>query len=376
MGSGTEGPSINDKLPLDVLGVVFEEHAQLEWRAPAIIGQVCRFWRQEVLHHPRAWSHIEIRSIQAVDVQSLRLWLNRSGAAPLNLSICVGEPYIWTLCDVLGEHYARIKTLRLHRAPYSFFGGRTFPLLQELDVESWYLPAKRFSGVWGPIPRLHTLRIGTTNLSFAPLSGLPPLTVLAVYGTPCALLVQNSCSTLTSLMLSRVFFSGGMSDSLALPSLIYLSLYEVPNLKPRIIAPALVTYHEGGYSVRESFPMSLFTVTEYGLFDTSATCPDFSELHHFFPHTSRLSIRSHVPNLPLILESLANKPACHPHLQIIAVGPSSRNMSICDQHLRLMKDSVLARNIANKTNVTQSVKPEESLHIPLYFASNTIPFVV
>jgi hypothetical protein len=368
MASGAEAPSINDKLPPDILRVVFEHHTKLEWRAPAIIGQVCRFWRQEVLHHPRAWSHIEIHNIYTVNVPSLRLWLDRSGATPLSISIYIGRSYVPMLYDVLGERHDRIKTLRTLWAPYSFFASRTFPLLQELDVERWYLGARGFSGVWNPMPRLHTLRIGETNVSFAPLGGLPPLTALAVYATPCASLVQKSCSTLTSLMLEKVTFSGDMPDSLYLPSLTYLSLYAVVNLKPRIVAPALVTYHEGGYSIRESFPTSLPTVTEYGLFDTSGACLDFGELHHFFPHTSRLSIRAPVPHLQLILESLANEPACLPHLQIVAVGPTSRKMQVGDQELRVMKDSFLARNIANKTNVTLCVKTEESLHIPLYFA--------
>jgi hypothetical protein len=220
-------------------------------------------------------------------------------------------------------------------------------------------------GYGDPMPRLHTLRIRQTNVVFAPLSGLPPLTVLAVHATPCTSLVQKSCSTLTSLMLEEVTVLGDMSDSLPLPSLTYLSLYATVNLKPRIVAPALVTYHEGGYSIRESFPTSLPTVTEYGIFDA---CPDFAELHRFFPHISRLSIRAPVPDLPLILASLANEPAFLPHLQIIEVGPPSRDIQVGDQELRAMKDSVLARNIANKTNVTLHVRTEESLHIPLYFA--------
>jgi hypothetical protein len=368
MASGAEAPSINDKLPPDILRVVFEHHAQLEWRAPAIIGQVCRFWRQQVLHHPRAWSHIELHNIYTVTVPSLRLWLDRSGATPLSISIYVGGPYVPTLCDVLSEYHERIQTLRAVWAPYSFFASRTFPLLQELDVERWYSEADFFSGVWGPMPRLHTLRIRQTNVSFAPLGDLPPLTVLAIHATPCASLVQKSCSTLTSLMLEEVAFLGDKSDSLSLPSLTYLSLYAVVNLKPRIVAPALVTYHEGGYSIRESFPASLPTVTEYGIFDAPEACPDFVELHHFFPHISRLSIRAPVPHLPSILASLANKPAFLPHLQIIAVGSPSRNIQVGDKELRVMKESVLARNIANKTNITLCVKTEESFHIPLYFA--------
>src|SRR5258708_40170545 len=78
---------VHEVLPHEILAVIFEEHAKLEWTAPAIDGRVCRSWRQIVLNSPRAWAYLKIcpEYHARSKFEELRLWLNRSGAAPLHL---------------------------------------------------------------------------------------------------------------------------------------------------------------------------------------------------------------------------------------------------------------------------------------------------
>lgn len=52
-------PLINEILPIEILGIIFEELAKLEWNAPTMDGRVCRLWRQSTLSAPRAWAYLE-----------------------------------------------------------------------------------------------------------------------------------------------------------------------------------------------------------------------------------------------------------------------------------------------------------------------------
>src|SRR5260221_5576093 len=69
---------VND-LPIEVLGMVIEAHALIEWRAPIVDGAVARHWRAAVLDCPRVWSHIVLEDDSMSEV-GMRLWLERAGA--------------------------------------------------------------------------------------------------------------------------------------------------------------------------------------------------------------------------------------------------------------------------------------------------------
>src|SRR5258706_5272608 len=68
---------IHEILPTEILKIIFEEHAMLEWKAPTIDGRVCRLWRRIVLNTPRAWAYLTIRKYYAPSVGELRLWLHQ-----------------------------------------------------------------------------------------------------------------------------------------------------------------------------------------------------------------------------------------------------------------------------------------------------------
>ena len=137
---------IHELLLSEIMGVLFEEHAKLEWRAPAIDGRVCRIWREIVLNIPRAWIYLDISDREPpriqTRIQELREWLNRSGSAPLYIHVNRkwvhnAYPVDYGLYDLLGSYHTRIASLRLPSGDPSFFNEREFPCLQLLDITRW-----------------------------------------------------------------------------------------------------------------------------------------------------------------------------------------------------------------------------------------------
>ena len=100
------------------MGVIFEEHTKLEWRAPAIDGRVCRVWRQAVLNTPQVWIYIEINCDKPPRIRELRAWLHRSGSAPLYIH--VDKEFTFNahlderpLNNLLGTYHTMTASLRL-----------------------------------------------------------------------------------------------------------------------------------------------------------------------------------------------------------------------------------------------------------------------
>jgi hypothetical protein len=367
MLAAPEASSINQVLHSDILGIIFEEHSKLDWRAPAIDGQVCCFWRQTVIGHPRAWSYVEIGDNSHPTASDLRLWLSRSGAAPLYIDIQKDDRDTVMLVDLLRDHTIRIKSFRLFLAPFSFFDSQAFPQLEDLNVARWSAQSSASSGTFGLMPNLRSLRIGCIDLSSGSWNAFPPLQVLSVYNSNCKSLINNSHNTITALMLDDLHFEDRTSSVVEFPSLTYLSLFDVVHFKHRVIAHSLKTYHEGGSTVDDSFPVTMPSVVEYGVYDYPTTFPDPTELHSVFPFLLRLSVRADPSRLPPILESIANEPDCLPALHIIAMGSFSRHSQISHAGLVEMERLISARRTRSSTDVTLHIEKAGSFHVPLFF---------
>ena len=149
---------IHDILPTELLEIIFEEHAKLEWEAPTIDGRVCRLWRRIVLNTPRAWAYLEIRNDSVPSMDEVRLRLHRSNPAPLHIDICVGQDASRSLYDLFNDHHTRIASLRMRYGSQSFFEGRDFPRMRLLEVAHW-CPVR-----WGSMPELQSLLLGTQLL--------------------------------------------------------------------------------------------------------------------------------------------------------------------------------------------------------------------
>ena len=360
---------INDILPVEILLLIFEEHAKLEWRAPMIDGEVCRLWRQMILNAPRVWGYLEINENNRDSIDELRLWSRRSGSAPLHIHVSGDSPFSWDIpvltplvYNILCEHHARIASLRMSVGKLSFFEGRDFPSLRHLNIKRWADAPSR-SAQWGHMPQLRSLRLGVTNLAVTPLNGLFSLKSLALDCTNCAFLPRHSLS-LTTLMLEDVSLKDIVLGPVSFPSLTYLSLYNVTGLKPHIDAPHLATYHEGGTTMTESFPTPLQSITEYGVFYQGTIVPDLTKWHPNFTTVSRLSIRAHSPVLVEFLDSLARHPHVLPALRTISVRGMVNSPRMAAK--RLMLESVSVRSTACQMKIALYFEKAQPSWIPIF----------
>ena len=115
--SETSRPSLMviQHLPTDVIGIIIQNHAILEWWGPGIDSAVCRLWRQTALGHPAVWSHVNIRPTHSNPIPSPstpRRWLDRAQAAPLTIRIIgVDEQIVSDLLPVVLKKHESIAEL-------------------------------------------------------------------------------------------------------------------------------------------------------------------------------------------------------------------------------------------------------------------------
>ena len=360
---------INEALPIEIFGVIFEEHAKLEWQAPVKDGRVCRLWRQIILRCPQAWAHLELNSFDQPDPSVLRRWLDRSGAAPLHIRADECTPNVDELLD---RHHERIESLIVDCGSYSMFENRSFPILQSLTVDYWN-ETDIHERLWGAMPKLLDLRTCFIDIDILPSSTFPPLRTLALFKVySCDSLLRNPNNSLTSIMLDELSLDD-TSGSLDFPSLTFLSLYGVNNLKHRMNIPVLTTYHEGGGTEEEEFPTPLPMLAEYGIFQSGSPLPaslcSVMKLHQCYPNLQRLSIRARPSNFMSFLQSFVIQPTVMPVLRILAVGSSDSGVSYSKGLEGDIMDHITARNITSKVMITVHFEDSEPLKVPLFFGA-------
>ena len=365
MTSAPVGPCISEALPEEVFGVIFEEHAKLDWRAPILDGQVCRQWRQTILQSPRAWAYLEIcRGCKAAS-SNLHQWLDRSGSVPLHIQVM---EWIRGAEEALDPHCKRIKSIALYAGFLTLLKNRSFPILQSLTIRANYRspPDIRWSACC-TMPELRSLRANNISVDALPSNIFPRLRVLALYRVKyCDSIIRDSCHSLTSLMLGYISFKY-TSESLEFPSLRFLSLLDIKNIKHRVNVPILTTYHESGDTEEESFSMSLPSLIEYGIrrLDEEPFL-NVTKLHQCYPNISRLSVRAHPSAVTTFLHSLCVQLTALPMLRILAVGEVYGLMGYSGEAKYCMRELVFRRNM------TRSVKIElcfdGKVRVPLYFA--------
>ena len=359
---------INEALQ-ELFGVIFEEHAKLEWRAPVIDGQVCRRWRQTILRSPRAWSHLKIVRNFALGSSKLPQWLDRSGSVPLHVQLM---EWVQGAEKVLDPHCKRIKSMESPGYFFSLLKNRSFPILQSLTIR-----AKYSADYWDPplyhwsasctMPELRSFRASDISVDALPPNIFPALRALALYRVDERdYIIPSTSHSLTSLMLDRVSLKY-TSGSLEFPSLRFLSLFEVKNIKHRMNVPALTTYHESGQTEQESFSMSLPSLIEYGTRRIyGGPVLSVTKLYRYYPNISRLSVRAFPSDVKRLLHSLSRQPTALPMLRILAVGTLSNSIKYTGEDKSRMMNDVIARNIAS--SVEMELCFDGKVRVPLYFA--------
>jgi hypothetical protein len=229
-----------------------------------------------------------------------------------------------------------------------------------LDIARWR-PAHL-----GYMPHLQSLRLGNAWFNVVPLNELALLKMLFLCRIQCTSVLRHSQS-LTTLMLDSISFVNEISGPVTFPSLTYLSLFSVRGFKPHIIAPCLVTYHEGGSTGRESFNISVPSLVEYGVYHPSASSPDPAEWHLSFPNILRLSLRADELVLLSFLTSLAIQPQSLPALQTISAGGIRMGIYQISEVVQAnMESLVLVRNEACDVDVVLYFETGPPFQIPIF----------
>ena len=382
---------IND-LPIELVGEIIVRHSELEWYAPAVDGQVCRYWRTAVLSTPRAWARIKFERIRAFPSESAwRLWIERAASTPLDVRILVHRG--WSLHENALEYMVSallkkadsIISLDISGVRRSFF-LTPFPALRHLRIDGWSLklPEYPHDGQFrvASMPALRSLTLGDIPCDpFATRGAVPPLSELSLsYNNTWHSLVWHSHQALTSLSLHCCgpWASGGSDVAdhpIEFPSLLFLSLYDIPSFKPYITSPRLQTLHEASDSVSDSFPRPLDSLTEYGVLTMTASSgnPRFhvEKLHTEFPNLVKLSLRVTAEDTLSFFLELADYPACFHNLRWVEAENYSESRSTFNHTEIMIMEECLVRRTQAALSVPLKAsfwEPGRNHTIPLFFA--------
>jgi hypothetical protein len=364
---------IHELLPNEMMGVIFEEHAKLEWRAPAIDGRVCRIWRQIVLNTPRAWAYPEISDVKISfeePARKVREWLRLSGSAPLYIRVI---DFLFDenldeqpLCNLLSGYHTRIVSLRLPMGDRSLFDRRDFPCLQHLDIDQWHSGGSPSCSVrWASMPELRSLRLAAykflLELRWSELTQLEALSLYCIRLTSPPQVHQS----LTTLVLDCVsVVKGAISSPITFPSLTYLSLSSVTGFKPYINAPCLVIFHEGMGS-QESFSSPVPSLVEYRVLCLFFDDANPARWHCSFPNLLRLTIVARPHRLVPFFLSLSRDPHSLPALQTIHARHTNRPLT--EQQQAVIKDLVRVRGEACQMDVVLHFDTKRPYQNPIFF---------
>ena len=358
---------IND-LPIEVLGIVIEAHALIEWRAPIIDSAVARHWRTAALSCPRVWSHIVLED-DTISEAGISLWLERAGAT---LQPTIGSFRTSGATGLLLEQSHRFKSL-FYRGVLPVLYTVSFPNLQQLSLlalgDARLDPINRGQ----PFPSLHTLRLdGFDELKVNPksFSHFGPLQTLYLHDItgPWQSVVRGCANSLITLMLEECRGIHQQSP-IHLPKLLNLSIRRVPGLRlMQLETPVLERFHEGrsqGLREVEGLESLLYTtVTAYGSYKRDTVLDDMIP----FPNISTLALRETFQAISNILQLLVSAKDCLPTLRKIEIRNNVHRPFFPEQRSKL--DDLVMRLQASRQNPIEVIftNTNSTPVAPMYFA--------
>lgn len=366
---------IND-LPIEVLGIVIEAHALIEWRAPIIDSAVAWHWRTAALSCPRVWSHIFLED-DTMSEAGIRLWLERAGAT---LQPTIGSFRTSGATGLLLEQSHRFKSL-FYRGVLPVLYTISFPNLQHLSILA--LGDGRLDSInrGQPFPSLHRVRLdGFDSLKFNPKSSSHFGSLQALYlhdiTGPWQSVVRGCANSLITLMLEECHGTAQQSP-IHLPKLRNLSIRRVAGLRlMQLETPALESFHEGrsqGLREVEGLESLLYTtVTEYGSYkrdtDLDVMIP--------FPNISTLALRETFQVISRILQMLLSAKDCLPALHMIEIRNNIRRPFSAEQRSKL--EELVKTLKASRQNPIEVIftNTNSTPVAPMYFAQVCVNIVL
>jgi len=329
--NATTGECYINRLPVELLAAILEEHSVLELLAPFINSQVCRRWHETTRRWPRVWSYITI-SLTGRDKMSLnriKTLLERSCDSPLHVNL------VYTSYSLM-----KPSILLLLQHP-------VITRIQRLFLFGW-LPDE--IQMVDSMPNLRTLQLNLCNALVAPkfllgTKGFPLLDELVAHdiwnlpyvvpGTPVLLrTISFSCvphmewakillecrETLVEVFLYRC--TPPPPAQIHLPNLKFLALSDMGNFRNDIVAPGLITFHEHRVHFDPLKPPFTFSsITEYACIGTHPSVGDrplWGE--HVLPKLERLVLWGPYEGINKVLWELVSHPHSVPKLNTIELA--------------------------------------------------------
>ncbi|KAJ7257075.1 hypothetical protein C8J57DRAFT_1074686 [Mycena rebaudengoi] len=143
--------------------------------SPALLGQVCRHWREIAFDTPWLWRAIKLYLWNKYSLEALKAWLSRSKCCSLSLSLRKSDTRTFSdlspFTDVLISHAARWEYVQLmlpYEQEYHWIEA-PFPLLRHLTIApTTYGTEGGPKRLFGDTPQLESVVFGS-------LSNSPPL---------------------------------------------------------------------------------------------------------------------------------------------------------------------------------------------------------
>jgi len=338
----TENPPTGEcyinRLPVELLAAILEEHSVLELWAPFIDSQVCRRWHEITHLWPRVWSYITMRSTkQGVPLNQFKTLLERSCDSPLHVNLeYLGFPlmkpsivllfqrpaitriqklflYGWLPDQIqIAEGMPNLRTLqfkRCDRATTSKFllGTKSFPLLDEFVAHGTpYLP---------DVVRRTPARLRTISFSF-------------IRRMEWAQILLECRETLVNVTLHRC--TPPRPAQIHLPNLKFLALSHMGDFRNDIVAPGLITFHERLVHIDPlKLPFTFSSITEYACKGTHPSVGDEPLLgERILPKLERLVLWATWEGIREVLWKLASHPYPVPKLNTIELATTDgQNLS-------------------------------------------------
>ena len=324
-----------NRLPIELLAAIFEEHSVLELRAPFIDSQVCSRWHETTQHWPRVWSYITMRSPteHGVPISQFKAILERSGDTPLhvNLEYLHSAILLGISSMMLFQRpvITRIQTLLLKgRLPGDLRVMEGMPNLRILQLMKcyWGGPVEFLLGTKN-FPLLDELVVHCVELLPHAALGSPVLLrTISFYGVAhmeWVNILLECRQTLVEVFLGHCRLPP--PAQIHLPNLKFLALSNMLNFRNHIVAPGLLTFHEQlEHLAPLTLPFTFSSITEYACRVHSPFAGDETLLAEgVFPNLERFVLWDRWSGIRDVLWELVTHPHAVPKLNAIELVTES-----------------------------------------------------
>lgn len=339
------------RIPTEILGLIIEAHASLEWWAPAVDRRVCRAWNDAAMSTPRAWSNVLISPTakpMLPHTVAVQRWLERGGTSPL--CVVIVDATRRRSRAVAKEGAERIYDLTVNPPLHPKFTVLLYNCrnLRHLRIEgnnrnvarSIYIGSLLLNTDNTPrMPHLATLSLSHMDIvldNAATISfSLTTLSLSHVNGLWLDL-VQCCKDTLRNLTIGDCLElrTTNTPSTFILPNLTSLRLANNRSFRTVAVMPFLATIHEVGREIKQADKLvdrNLPSVTEYTSYESRKPSPEtdtadepsysWKTILSLYPNLERLRAKEPMGSLRELFNLLAASPNICPNLKYLEVHP-------------------------------------------------------